>query len=79
MSDNKNRTTGIKNDPFIITTGRFEPGCAEKFCKNTPDELSKVLAFAELSYYRGDTHTAHKEFQKLAESGTERVALAATL
>ena len=79
MSESNNRSTGIKTDPFILTSGCFEPGHAEEFCNKESDDQIRSLAFAELSYFRGDTHSANREFQELADSNSERVALAATL
>ncbi len=79
MANTQYTTTGIRYDPFIITSGTFEPGQADLFCNNETDPERRALAAAELLYYRGKTAEATKELDILAQSQNERIALAATL
>ena len=67
------------SDPLVLTTGRFEPGQADDFCRSIPDGERRRFALAELAYYRGDAKTALTEFRALTGLDREDVFPAAAL
>ena len=67
------------SDPLVLTTGRFEPGQADDFCRSIPDTQRSRLASAEPAYLRGDAQGALTEFRDLAAVGGEDVFPAAAL
>ncbi|MBQ6420960.1 MAG: helix-turn-helix transcriptional regulator [Clostridia bacterium] len=78
-SDTGDGALQLSFDPFVLTTGMFTPGAAASFCARIPDEDRRRLGFAELSYYRGDVETAHKEFDALQNSDALSTVTAAML
>ena len=79
MSQTNDMKNGLQNDPLILTTGSFQPGCAESFCMQQKDPQMRELALAELSYFRGDTAAAHTAFRKMTESDDERIMITGAL
>ena len=79
MSDAQNNNIALSFDPFIITTGVFEPGTAAARCENETNENRKRLAEAELNYYTGNTSAANAAFRALTQRDNYEVSIAAAL
>lgn len=54
-------------DPFVVTTGRFSPGEAARFCASMSSPVRRRLGMAELAYYRGELDEAYGIFTSLLE------------
>ena len=66
-------------DPFVLTTGRFQPGKAEEFCQNLQSPLKRRLGIAELAFYRGELDKAYEMFSALLDQEDINVYVAALL
>lgn len=67
----------LSYDPFVFTTGHFEPGSALAYCKSQKEQDKRSLGLAELMYYRGDSAKAVSEFSHLLSgSGDDSSELA---
>lgn len=65
MNDHTGERMHILNDPFVLTTGRFQPGGARAFCDSIPSPLQRQVGLAELAYYRGELDKAYEAFSSL--------------
>ena len=79
MAEAQKKNMALAFDPFILTTGVFEPGMAAARCESETDEDRKRLAKAELSYYTGNTAAANAAFRALTQSDSYEVSIAAAL
>ena len=66
----------IMFDPFVVTTGSFEPGHAKEFCEAVKDSEKNLLAEAELTYYKGNPVSAFKQMEKLTSSENSQIVAA---
>ena len=54
-------------NPLVLTTGRFSPGEADRFCAAQTDDIHRRIGEAELLYYRGDIAAASQQFADLSD------------
>ena len=54
-------------NPLVLTTGRFSPGEAARFCAAQTDDIHRRIGEAELLYYRGDIAAASHQFADLSD------------
>lgn len=66
-------------DPFVLTTGSFEPGLADAFCSAQEDDNRRRLGLAELTYYRGDPGGAAALFEEVRSHTEGPASIAAFL
>lgn len=71
VSPNEEKRFQLSFDPFVLTTGNFQPGTAEDYCRTTEDAVRGNFGLAELTYYRGDPDAAFDQFEAIrhAEEG----------
>ncbi|MBR1810078.1 MAG: helix-turn-helix transcriptional regulator [Clostridia bacterium] len=79
LHDEHTGTLALAYDPFVLTTGRFAPGQADRYCAAQTGADRCSLGLAELMYYRGDVQRASKEFVRLTASEDSATVMASIL
>lgn len=67
-----NNTSAVKmQNPFILTSGAFSPGGAEKFINSVQDKNKRIIAESELLYYKGRGDEAVRRIKDVCAAEAE--------